>query len=326
MNSLEITPSSIAQWARLGPRATYGQVLLALAEQNSEILALSADLGNSSGLDRMKNSFPNQFINTGIAEQNMIGVAAGLAKEGFTVFASSFAPFLAFRAGEQIRMNLGYMCHNIKAVGIGSGLSMGFLGNSHYGTEDLAVLRSIPNLTIISPCDTTEVEKTVVAASNSTGPFYIRLTGAPGNELVNQSDYHFQVGVALEIRSGKDVALVAAGSMVSEALGAAKILEEFGISSCVVNMHTVKPLDYKKLDELISANIPIYTLEEHSIVGGLGSAVSEYISLIGIPRRHSTIGIPDAYGETGSYDFLMEKYALKSSAIAKRVIDDFTNG
>jgi transketolase len=323
MNKIEFTSAQISQWARLGPRATYGQVLLTLAAQNSQILALSADLGNSSGLDRMKSSTPKQFVNTGIAEQNMIGVAAGLAKEGFTVFASSFAPFIAFRAGEQIRMNMGYMCHNIKAVGIGSGLSMGFLGNSHYGTEDVAVIRSIPNVTIVSPADTTEVAKVVVEASNILGPFYIRLTGAPGNQLVNHSDYKFEIGKAIKLKNGTDVSLIATGSMVAEALNAASILGASGISASVINMHTIKPIDIEILEEVISANIPIYTLEEHSVIGGLGSAVAEYISNRELVRTLKRIGIPDSYGVTGSYNFLLEEYGLKGPLIANLIMSDF---
>lgn len=325
MNKIEFTSAQISQWASLGPRATYGQVLLTLAAQNSQILALSADLGNSSGLDRMKSSTPKQFVNTGIAEQNMIGVAAGLAKEGFTVFASSFAPFLAFRAGEQIRMNMGYMCHNIKAVGIGSGLSMGFLGNSHYGTEDVAVIRSIPNVTIVSPADTTEVAKVVVEASNILGPFYIRLTGAPGNQLVNLFDYKLEIGKAIKLKNGTDVSLIATGSMVAEALNAASILAASGISASVINMHTIKPIDIEILEEVISANIPIYTLEEHSVIGGLGSAVAEYISERELVRNLKRIGIPDSYGVTGSYNFLMEEYGLKGPLIANLIKSDLNS-
>jgi transketolase len=319
MSELDFSPDKILQWGRLGSRATYGQILLTLALQESKILALSADLGNSSGLDRMKNSLSKQFINTGIAEQNMIGVAAGLAKEGFTVFASSFAPFIAFRSGEQLRMNLGYMCHNIKVVGIGSGLSMGFLGSSHYGTEDLAVIRSIPNITIVSPADTTEVAKAVEAASKTTGPFYIRLTGQPGSQIVNSKDYEFNIGKAIELQRGKDVALIATGSMVAEALDAAKYLESDGIFATVINMHTIKPLDYEMLDNIVQSDVPIYTLEEHSIIGGLGGAVAEYISSKGEYRKIVRIGIPDAYGETGSYEYLMEKYGLKGELIAKQI-------
>lgn len=319
MSALVFSSDKILQWGRLGPRATYGQILLTLASQDSKIVALSADLGNSSGLDRMKSALPSQFINTGIAEQNMIGVAAGLAKEGFTVFASSFAPFISFRAGEQLRMNLGYMCHNIKAVGIGSGLSMGFLGNSHYGTEDLAVIRSIPNITIVSPADTTEVAKAVEAASNSIGPFYIRLTGQPGSQLVNTDDYEFEVGKAIELQDGDDVALIASGSMVAEALNAAKLLEAIGISASVINMHTIKPIDHEVLEKVALRNVPIFTLEEHSIIGGLGSAVAEYFSSKKASRSITLIGIPDAYGETGSYEFLLEKYGLRGELIANQI-------
>ena len=162
---LEITPRNAQQWSRFGSRAVFGLAILSLAETKKNLMVLSADLGGSSGLSRFKNKYPDSYVNIGISEQNMIGVAAGLAKEGFVVFATSFAPFIAMRASEQIRMNMGYMNLNVKAVAIGSGVSMAFLGNSHYGIEDASVMRSIPNLTVVSPADCGEIIKAVFAAA-----------------------------------------------------------------------------------------------------------------------------------------------------------------
>jgi transketolase len=319
MAEILYSDSKIVQWARLGSRAVYGQTLMELAETNSSIIAMSADLGNSSGLDRFKNTFPQRFVNVGIAEQNMIGVAAGMAKEGFTVFASSFAPFIAFRAGEQIRMNMGYMEHNIKAVGIGSGLSMGFLGNSHFGTEDLSVLLSIPNLTVISPADTTEVVKAVSAAALNLGPVYLRLTGAPGDPLVNLHDYEYEIGKAINLREGKDVSLIATGSMVALAVEVANKLSELGISASVTNMHTLKPLDLNVLDALNEKGVPIYTLEEHSIIGGLGSSVASYLSTKQNNVTIRKIGLPDAYCETGDYVYLKQLHGLDKESVARKI-------
>jgi transketolase len=208
----------------------------------------------------------------------MIGVAAGLAKEGYCVFATSFAPFIAMRSGDQIRMNMGYMNLNVKAVAIGSGLSMGMLGNSHYGIEDLAVMRSIPNLTVVSPADCVEIVKTVYAASEYDRPMYIRLTGAANNPIVYTEDYDYEIGKAITLRDGSDISIIANGTMVYESLEAAKVLDEQGISSRVVNMHTVKPLDITVIDKAIATSRMIVTIEEHSIIGGLGSAIAEYKS------------------------------------------------
>ena len=188
---MKITGKENKQWSRLGSRATYGQAILMLAEKLHNLMVLSADLGNSSGLDRFKATYPDKFLNIGIAEQNMIGVAAGLAKEGSVVFASSFAPFITMRAAEQVRMNMGYMDLNIKTVAIGSGVSMSFLGNSHFGLEDAAIMRSIPNMTVVSPADCAEIVKTVFAAAVYPHPMYIRLTGAVGFPVVYEDDYDF---------------------------------------------------------------------------------------------------------------------------------------
>ena len=308
-------------WARLGPRAVYGQTLLKLASEEPKIIALSADLGNSSGLERFKSSFPNRFINIGIAEQNLVGVAAGLAKEGFIPFASSFAPFITMRACEQVRMNLGYMQLNVKIVAIGSGLSMGFLGNSHYGLEDIAIIRAIPNITIISPADCAEVVKSVNAACKFTGPVYIRLTGVPNSKLVYEEDYEFVIGKAVDLRIGKDLAIIATGSVTAEALEAAKFLEKKGISSSVINMHTIKPLDEEKLLDLSQNFEKMVIIEEHSRVGGLGSAIAEFYMSKFLSPKILHIALKDDFGPTGEYIYLLEKYFLDCRNLTIQIQD-----
>lgn len=303
-------------WSRLGSRAVFGQAALSAGEKNPKLMMLSGDLGDSSGLARFKNTFPDRFINIGIAEQNMIGVAAGLAKEGHNVFATSFAPFITLRSGEQIRMNLGYMELNVKAVAIGSGISMAFLGNSHYGLEDTAVMRSIPNLTIVCPADCAEIVKVVHAAAEFTGPMYIRLTGAVGNPPVYTEEYDFQIGKSITLREGTDITIFAIGSMVYESLEAAKILDSLDISTKVVNMHTLKPCDYDAIDLAISSSKAIITVEEHSIIGGLGSVVAEYKAQFAMSPAQLIIGLPDKFGKTAEYRFLLEKYRLVGEKIA----------
>jgi transketolase len=312
----EINQANARQWSRIGSRGVFGQAILAMAESNPEMMVLSADLGNSSGLDRFKKTFPQQFLNTGIAEQNMIGIAAGLAKEGYNVFATSFAPFITMRAAEQVRMNLGYMGLNVKAVGIGSGVSMAFLGNSHYGIEDAAVMRSIPNLTVVSPADCAEIFKTVDAAMRFKGPMYIRLTGAVGNPPVYFEDYDFEIGKAIFLNQPADITFVATGSMVHESLEAAKILREEGISAGVVNMHTIKPLDTIALDEIFLRSKVVVTIEEHSVIGGLGSAVSEYKAALRNSPPQLILGLPDQFDVSGDYKFLLDLHGLVASKIA----------
>jgi len=317
---MQINPTNAKMWARFGSRATYGQAILALAEHCENLVVMSADLGNSSGLDRFKSGYPEKFVNVGIAEQNLVGVAAGIAKEGFVVFASSFAPFISMRASEQIRMNLGYMGANVKAVAIGSGLSMGFLGNSHFGIEDAAVMRAIPGITVVSPADCSEIVKTVFAAARFDGPMYIRLTGGPGNPAVYLDDYDFEIGKAVRLRSGSDVTFVACGTMVYESIKAAEILAEKGLSVGVVNMHTIKPLDEEILSELFNSTRLLVTVEEHSVIGGLGSAVAEFKAGVKVAPPQLIIGLPDYFGKTGEYDFMKERYGLLGSAIAERVL------
>ncbi len=318
---IKITEKDSRQWSRFGSRATFGQAILLLAESKPNLMVLSGDLGKSSGLDRFSTSYPDKFLNIGIAEQNMIGVAAGLAKEDFVVFATSFAPFITMRAAEQIRMNLGYMKLNVKAVSIGSGVSMAFLGNSHFGLEDAAVMRAIPNLTIVSPADCAEIVKTVFAAADFEGPMYIRLTGGVGNPIVYRDDYEFEIGKAVTLKEGSDITIVANGTMVYQSLQAAKILEDQGVSATVVNMHTLKPLDTEVLDSALSNSKLIVSVEEHSITGGLGSAIAEYTSTFANSPALLSIGLPDEFLVTAEYKYLLDKYGLTAEKIAGRIID-----
>jgi transketolase len=316
------------QWSRLGSRASFGQAMLYLAGKTQKnLMVLSADLGRSSGLGRFQTDFPDKFVNVGISEQNLIGVAAGLAKEGAVVFATSFSPFIGMRASEQVRMNLGYMDLNVKAVALGAGFSMGFLGNSHYGIEDCAVMRSIPNMTVISPADCGEIFKTVIAASEFDGPMYIRLTGETNNPVVYEQDYDFQIGKAVTLKESDspDVTLIATGTMVYHSLQAAKILETGGLKVSVVNMHTIKPLDTAAVDKAIRSSKLIVTAEEASVVGGLGSAVAEYKSSFSAAPPQMILGIPDEFGPVGEHLYLLGKYGLTGEGLANTISSKFRN-
>ena len=323
---VEFSKRNARTWARMGIRATYGQALSGYAAENPNVLALSADLGRSSGLDRFSKEFPKQFINTGIAEQNMVGVAAGLARSGFDVFASTFAPFASMRASEQVRMNMGYMQEPVKLVALGSGFAMGFLGNSHYGLEDLAVMRAIPGLTIISPADCSEIYKTLEACIGYQKPVYIRLTGAVNCPIVYEDDYEFTIGKAIWIKPAADITLVSSGTTVGHCLEAANRLAEEGVTVGVLNMHTIKPLDTDALDLAASTASTLIVVEEHMRTGGLGSAVLAHFADAGNPGcRIVTHGIADRYGETGNYAYLLKIAGLDADGVVDLVKRETAN-
>ena len=314
---IEFDKRNARAMSRMGPRPTYGQAISHFASTNKNILALSADLGRSSGLDRFSKEYPEQFINTGIAEQNMVGIAAGLARTGFDVFASTFAPFATMRASEQVRMNMGYMEEPVKLVALGSGLAMGFLGNSHYGLEDLAVMRAIPNLVIVSPADCFEIYKTIKACINFSKPVYIRLTGGLNAPIVYEDDYEFVIGKAVWVRCCGNICIVTAGTTVGQSLVAAQVLENENLNVSIINMHTIKPLDQNALNLAAQKFDHIFVVEEHSIIGGLGDAVVRYFNdheSYGV-RIHCH-GINDTYIPTGDYSFLLQANKLDGAGIA----------
>lgn len=315
---IEIKNNKAKLWSRLGARATFGQAILEVARERSDFYAMSADLCQSSGLTKFREEFPDRFINAGIAEQNMIGIAAGLAKDGTTVFATSFAPFVTMRACEQVRMNMGYMQLNIKTVGLGSGLIMSQLGNSHYGIEDASVMRAIPGMTVIEPCDGVEIIKAVEALCDYNKPAYLRLTGGPGLPVVFEEDYDFTIGKAVKVRDGNDIAIIATGTMVYYGIKAADILVNKGIEATVIDMHTIKPLDEECVNEQLGKKL-IVTIEEASVIGGLGSAVAESIALKKNKPPQLMIGIKDCFPHAGSYQYLLEQCGLTDEKIAEKI-------
>ena len=309
-----ITKAKARLWSRLGARATLGQALLEAAREH-DFYVMSADLAQSSGLGRFKGEFPERFMNAGIAEQNMIGMAAGLAKDGTCVFATSFSPFVTMRACEQVRMNMGYMQLNIKTVGLGSGLIMAQLGNSHFGIEDAAVMRAIPGMTVVCPADGAEIVRCVEALCEYDKPAYLRLTGGPGLPVVYEEDMNFRIGKAIPVREGKDIGIIACGTMVHSALAAAELLSAKGIEASVTDMHTLKPLDGEAVDALLEKKL-IVTVEEASIIGGLGSAVAEHLAAKKQKPPQLMLGIRDCFPHAGSYEYLLDQCGLTAEKIA----------
>lgn len=302
----------------LGQGGTFGTALYEFATDDDRIMAVSADLIRVSGLEHFYEEHPKRCINVGIAEQNAVGFAAGLADAGKIPFVTTFSNFATMRANEFVRHFMSYMQCNVKLVGLGSGFAMELFGNTHYGLEDIAVLRSCPNITILSPADCLEVTKCVEYAINHTGPIYIRLSGKINNPVVNRKDYQFEVGKGNVLRDGENAVIISTGSMVAVAMKAAKKLEVEGITVKVINMHTIKPIDAELIQQ--SKDYPlILTIEEHSKIGGLGSAVAEVLVAEESHGRHITMGTCDTYLSAGSYSYMLNQHGLTVDGIIKNI-------
>ena len=319
---IEFNKKNSRMLSLLGPSGALGTAAVEMAESNQKVLMLTADLCFFSGLERFKSSYPDRLINLGIAEQNMIGVAAGLAKEGFIPFANTYASFCASRCADQVRVNMSYMGLPIKLIGLTAGYGAGVLGATHISIEDVAFMRALPNLTVISPADCTEIVKAMIAASQTLDPTYIRLTGPINTPIVYTEDYEFCIGKAITLQEGKDVCIIATGSMVARSLKVAKMLEENGISSTVINMHTIKPLDIEIILDANERHKLLVTAEEHSVIGGLYSAVAEVLGRRGVHKPILPVGINDCFVHAGSYNYQMSESGLAPEMMLKRIMDE----
>lgn len=316
---MKYSAANIKIWSRLGSCGAFGMAAMELPQINENVAILTADLNFYSGLTRYSAKYPDQFYNLGIAEQNMIGVAAGMAKEGLLPYATTYASFAAMRCADQVRVNMGYMNLNMKLVGLTAGYSVGILGPTHMSIEDLAVMRSIPNIVILSPADCTETVKATLASAQIDGPVYLRLTGGMNNPIVYDRDYDFEVGKAICLKEGDDIAILATGAMVYQSLQAAEILEKAGVSASVIDFHTIKPLDEEAIRNACKVK-KIVTVEEHSILGGFGSTVAEVLTTISDAPPQMFLGIKDRYLHAGAYDYLLEKEGLTGTEIAGTIL------
>lgn len=315
----KLSAEILQEWSKQGPRTAFGESLVLLGQENDNVYVSTADLTPTARLTNFKNTFPDRFFDVGIAEQNLIDFTTGLAKEGLLPFAVTLAAFAPMRCAEQMRSALGYMNLNAKVVGIEAGVRFGPLGNTHYAMDDIAVARAIPNFTVIAPSDPYQIYKAIFAAAEHVGPVYIRLTGAPGFPVLYPDDFDYKIGKAVEYRSGSDVTIISTGSILAEAIGAADILQSKGISARIIDMHTIKPLDTEMLDQVIAESKMIITVEEHSVIGGLGSAVAEYKTKFANAPRQIICGLSDDFKKLGSYEFQLQDNGLNSSAIANLI-------
>ena len=305
----------MADVIKCATRDAYGAALKELGTRD-DILVLDADLAKATKTITFKKEFPDKFIDCGIAESNMMGVAAGLATAGYTVFASSFAMFAAGRAFEQVRNSIAYPNLNVKIGATHAGISVGEDGASHQCCEDIALMRSIPGMVIINPADDVEAKAAVHAAVEHEGPVYMRF-GRLAVPRVNAEDYKFELGKGVELKGGNDVTIVATGLMVAEALAAAETLKEEGIDARVINIHTIKPIDKDILVKAAKETGAIVTAEEHSIIGGLGSAVTEVLAEE-YPVPVVRLGVNDTFGKSGPALELLKIFGLDAANIVEK--------
>ena len=301
---------------KIATRASYGKALTELGAENQNIIVMDADLSGSTQTKKFAEKFPERFINAGIAECNMMGMAAGLAISGKTVFASTFAMFAAGRAYEIIRNSIGYTHANVKVCATHAGLTVGEDGASHQCLEDLALMRAIPGMTVINPADDVSARKLIKAAAKFDGPCYIRL-GRASVPVLYGEDQEVEIGKALKLKEGKDAVIIATGIMVDTAIQAAELLKAEGLEVGVIDMHTIKPIDEEAVIEAAKTGA-IVTVEEHSVMGGLGSAVAEVVCQKA-PCRMKIVGVQDTFGESGTPAELLEKYHLTAADLAAAV-------
>ena len=301
-------------------RAAYGEAVAKLGHTNDKVLVLDADLSGATQTKIFKKEFPDRFYNVGIAEENLMGIAAGLAYQGFIPFASTFAVFGTGRAFEIVRNQIAYVNLNVKLALTHAGISVGEDGGSHQSIEDIALMRSLPNMTVIVPCDAIETEKAVNAAAKHVGPVFLRLARPEVNDVTKVED-KFEIGKAQILKDGKDACIIACGLMVSRAVEAAEELKKDGIDAAVVNMHTIKPIDKETILKYNSKCKVLITAEEHSIIGGLGSAVAEVIAGTGA-AKFAMVGIEDKFGHSGNPNKLFDEFGLTKENIIKKVKDN----
>ena len=303
---------------KIATRESYGKALVELGKKHEDLVVLDADLAEATKTGIFKEAFPERHIDCGIAECNMVGIAAGLATTGKVPFASSFAMFAAGRAFEQVRNSVGYPHLNVKIAATHAGISVGEDGATHQCNEDIALMRTIPGMVVINPSDDVEARAAVEAAYEHEGPVYLRFGRLAVPVINDRPDYKFEIGKGVVLRDGKDLTIVATGLCVSEALGAAEALAAEGIDAAVINIHTIKPIDEELLCEYARKTGKVVTVEEHSIIGGLGGAVCEALSEK-CPVPVKRIGIRDCFGESGPAAELIHKYGIDAEGITAQI-------
>lgn len=309
----------MAEIKKVATRESYGATLAELASEYPNLVVLDADLAGATKTANFKKVCPERFIDCGIAEGNMMGVAAGLAAAGMIPFASSFAMFAAGRAFEQVRNSIGYPHLNVKIGATHAGISVGEDGATHQCCEDIALMRSIPGMVVINPADDVEARAAVRAAVEYVGPVYLRFGRMAVPVFNDPENYHFELGKGIVLREGKDVTVVATGLMVAEAIEAGKLLEEKGIDARIINIHTIKPLDEELICKAAAETGKIITVEEHSVIGGLGDAVCAAVCENGLNCKVVKMGVHDEFGHSGPGGDLITEFGLRAANVVDEV-------
>ena len=299
---------------KIATRESYGNALVELGKEHENLIVLDADLAAATKTGTFKKAFPERHIDCGIAEANMTGIAAGMSTCGYVPFISTFAMFAAGRSFEQVRNSIGYPHLNVKIGATHAGISVGEDGATHQCNEDIALMRAIPGMVVINPCDDVEARAAVKAAYEYVGPVYLRFGRLAAPVINDEASYKFEIGKGVELRDGKDCTIIATGLCVSASLEAAEALKAKGIDAQVINIHTIKPLDEELIVSAAKECGKVVTVEEHSVIGGLGSAVCETLSRKA-PTPVKTIGVQDCFGESGPAVALLEKYGLNAEGI-----------
>ncbi len=305
---------------KIATRDSYGKALVEIGKESDKLIVLDADLAAATKTGVFKKEFPDRHIDCGIAESNMTGIAAGMSTCGYVPFMSTFAMFAAGRAFEQIRNSIGYPHLNVKIGATHAGISVGEDGATHQCNEDIALMRAIPGMVVINPSDDVEARAAVHAAFEYEGPVYLRFGRLAVPVINDEASYKFELGKGVELKDGKDCTIIATGLCVSEALAAADILAKEGIDAQIINIHTIKPIDEDIIVAAAEKTNRIFTVEEHSIIGGLGDAVAAVLSEKR-PTRLTKIGVKDVFGESGPAVELLHKYELDAEGIAKQVLE-----
>ncbi len=317
-----INSANIKALSLLGQKGSvFNYGLLEAAAEHDNLRLLTADLALLTGLDRFRRKYPERFLQVGIAEQNMIGIAAGLAMEGEMPVATTYCSFLAVRDLEQVRQNVSSTGANVKLVGTFAGVVAAKSGISHWATEDISFMRTLPGMTVLSPSDGLEAYKAFKAMCDFDGPVYLRLSGTTGCPVIYDHDFDFSIGRFNLTRDGSDVAIIATGLMVKEAMDAADMLGKRGVSVAVYDAATIKPLDTDTLDEIFDRCLLVVTLEEHMITGGLGSAVAEYKAAKSHAPVQLTLGFDDRYTRPGSQRYIWDLAGITADAVTDRIVD-----
>ena len=303
---------------KIATRESYGNALVELGKEHENLIVLDADLAAATKTGTFKKAFPERHIDCGIAEANMTGIAAGMSTCGYVPFISTFAMFAAGRSFEQVRNSIGYPHLNVKIGATHAGISVGEDGATHQCNEDIALMRAIPGMVVINPCDDVEARAAVKAAYEYVGPVYLRFGRLAAPVINDEASYKFEIGKGVELRDGKDCTIIATGLCVSTSLEAAEALKAKGIDAQVINIHTIKPLDEELVLAAAKKTGRIFTVEEHSVIGGLGDAVAAVLSEK-CPTKLTKIGVNDVFGESGPAVELLHKYELDAEGIAKRI-------